>query len=86
MINDLPMRKPDVPKPELIPIIPCYGIGDRVCYNDGVNDIAYVSGIIIRGAGMFTYLVSEKGMETEVRDFEILGHEHFVSEDEEEAE
>lgn len=74
MINDLPMRKPDAHKPELIQILPTYGIGDRVCFNDGVNDIAYVSGVIIRGAGLFTYLVSEKGVETEVRDFEIFAH------------
>ena len=68
MINDLPIRKPV----EVKQIVPTFGIGERVCFNDGVNDIAYVSGIIVRGAGVFTYLVAEKGVETEVREYEIL--------------
>jgi hypothetical protein len=91
MINDLPMRKPNSNESESqvtvsAPIIPHYGIGERVFFDDGSKDIGYVTGIIIRGTGMFTYLVSEKGMESEVRDFELTPYVEPKDDDEGEGE
>lgn len=91
MINDFPMRKPNnnENKSQVIvsePIIPQYAIGERVFFDDGSRAIGYVTGIIIRGEGMFTYLVSEKGMESEVRDFELTPYVEPKGDEEDEEE
>lgn len=77
MINDLPPRK------ETQSMIPEFGIGERVAMDNGTTDIYYVTGIIVRGAGLFTYLVSDRGSETEVRDFEIIKWDDLPDADEE---
>jgi hypothetical protein len=71
MINDLTPRKQDAIQ-ETRQILPEFGIGERVIFNDGNNYIIYVSGIIMRGGGQFTYLVSDRGNETEVRGYELF--------------
>ena len=84
MINDLtPKQKP---AQETRQILPEFGIGERVIFNDGNNDIVYVSGIILRGAGLYTYLVSERGNETEVRGCELFKWDDFPDAEEDEDE
>ena len=89
MINDLTPKKqqPVQPAQETRQILPEYGIGERVIFNDGNNDIVYVSGIILRGSGQYTYLVSERGNESEVRGCELFKWDDLpdAEEDEEEA-
>jgi hypothetical protein len=70
MINDLTPKQQ--PVQETRQILPEFGIGECVIFNDGNNDIVYVSGIIIRAGGQFTYLVSERGNEVEVRGCELF--------------
>jgi hypothetical protein len=78
MINDYLNKQipPQPPAPvELQPIVPLFGIGECVVFKDGTTAVLYVTVIIIRGAGLFTYLVSEHGSEMEVRDFEICSYD-----------
>ena len=78
MIPDY-LNKRNLPQPpasvELKPVIPQFGIGECVVFKDGTTAVLYVTGIIVRGAGLFTYLVSEHGSEMEVRDFEICSYD-----------
>jgi hypothetical protein len=77
MINDYLNKQipPQPPVVELQPILPKFGIGECVVFKDGTTAVLYVTGIIIRGAGLFTYLVSEHGSEMEVRDFEVCSYD-----------
>jgi len=78
---------PQPPAPtELKPIVPQFGIGECVVFKDGTTAVLYVTGIVIRGAGLFTYLVSEHGGEMEVRDFEICSYDSLPDADEEDDE
>lgn len=89
MIPDyLNKRNPQQPpaKVEATPVVPKFGIGERVVMDNGTTDIYYVTGIIVRGAGLFTYLVSDRGAETEVREFEICSWEDLPDADEEDDE
>lgn len=78
MINDYLNKQipPQPPAPvELKPIVPLFGIGECVVFKDGTKSVLYVTGIVVRGAGLFTYIVSEHGGEMEVRDFEICSYD-----------
>lgn len=89
MIPDYPNRinhSSHPAKAEAKQVLPKFGIGERVAMNNGTTDIYYVTGIIMRGAGMFTYLVSDRGAETEVREFEICSWDDLPDADEEDDE
>ena len=78
---------PQPPDPvELEPILPKFGISECVVFKDGTTAVLYVTGIIIRGAGLFTYLVSEHGSEMEVRDFEVCSYDSLPDADTEDDE
>lgn len=77
---------PQLPMVELQPILPKFGIGECVVFKDGTTAVLYVTGIIIRGAGLFTYLVSEHGSEMEVRDFEVCSYDSLPDADTEDDE
>jgi hypothetical protein len=80
MINDLPPRK------EAQAMVPEFGIGEAVVFTDGTVDILHVTGIVVRGAGLFTYLVSDRGHEVEVRDFQICSYDSLPDAEDEEDE
>ena len=88
MINDLTPKKqePVQVAQETRQILPEFGIGERVIFNNGNNDIIYVSGIILRGSGQYTYLVSDMGNETEVRGYELFKWDDLPDAEEDEGE
>lgn len=79
LINRTPTQPPVI---ELQPILPKFGVGECVVFKDGTKSVLYVTGIIIRGAGLFTYLVSEHGSEMEVRDFEVVSYDSLPDNEE----